>query len=214
MPFSRSLALGIVVGLVAAGIAGVALLGPATANHLPANKVSVSGSTVEVMSASFSPLAGGQSSEVVSLLSGTVRSSHLIDLLISATLECALWTDITTVGNNQSQAVATVKAWVEVDGEAVPVAGDDDGKVVFCNRDYKRVTTNFDDENAQIQTFLRTRAANSFNWFALDLGYGVHTIELKAQLETEVQGTGNAKAAVGKRTLVVEPEQLANDISV
>lgn len=195
-----------VLGLVAA-----ASLGPALATHQPANKISVSGSTVELMSTDFSPLAAGQTSEVVQLLSSTMRTSGAVDLLFRATLECALWTDITTVGNDEARAYASVKAWVEVDGQAVAVDGDD-GKVVFCNRDYHRVTSMFDDENATIEDYLRTRSANAFNWFAFNVGPGFHTITLMAQLETEVEGTGNAVAAVGKRTLIVEPEFLADHL--
>lgn len=197
-------------------VTAFAVVGPATATHQPANKMSVSGSAVEVMSTGFSPLA--TTSEVVTLLTGKIKTSAPTDLIFRATMECALWTDITTVGNDESQAIATVKAWVEIDGVPVRVSSDDTGaeagKVVFCNRDYKRVTSMWDDENATIEDYLRTRTANAFNWILVNAGSGTHIIELKGSLETEVNGTGNAKAAVGKRTLIVEPEKLANDVSL
>lgn len=181
-----------------------------------ANKMHATGSALEIMSA---PLTEGSASETVTLLSGTIKTSSPKDLIFRLTAECALWTDVTTVGNDDSQAIATVKVWVEMDGEVIPVAdddtGEDAGKVVLCNRAYRRVTTMFDDENATIETYLSTRSANGFNWFTFDAGSfpSPHLIEVKAQLETQVDGMGMAKAAVGKRTLIVEPTSIANDAS-
>ena len=205
-----------------AAVCGAALValamtfGPAAvATHQPANTMSIAGSGVEVMG---TPLAEGSSSEEVTLLSGRIRTSAPTDLIIRVTSECALWTDATTVGNDESQAVAALKVWVEIDGRPVPVAADDSGedagKVVFCNRAYKRVTSLFDDEDATIKTYLSTRTANAFNWISLNLGNGVHTVVVKGQLEAQVTGTGEAKAAVGKRTLVIEPARLGNDVSL
>lgn len=179
-----------------------------------ANRMHATGSALEVMSA---PISSGSASEIVTLLTGTIKTSSPKDLVFRFTAECALWTDITTVGNDDSQAIATVKVWVEMDGNVIPVSsddtGDDAGKVVLCNRAYRRVTTMFDDENATIETYLATRSANGFNWFTFDAGSfpSPHVIELKAQLETQVDGTGMAKAAVGKRTLIVEPASIANE---
>jgi hypothetical protein len=85
--------------------------------------------------------------------------------------------------------------------------------VVFCNRLWRMNTTQFDDEDATIRTFLGTRTANAFNWIALNVGSGIHDIQVLAQLETQTQGTGEAMAGVGKRTLVVEPVKLAGDVS-
>ena len=72
-----------------------------------------------------------------------------------------------------------------------------------------------DDEDATLSLFLRTRSANAFNWVALghvgDAGTNVHTIEVKAALTVNVNESGAAAAAVGKRTLTVIPGKLAND---
>lgn len=189
----------------------------AAATHTPANKVFASGSTMEEMT---TQVGQGRSSSVRTLLSGRIKTSAPTDLIISVTAECALWTNITTIGNDQSEAIATVKVWVEIDGRALPVSADDSrepGKVVFCNRAFKMVTTDFDDEDSKIELFLKTRSANSFNWVALNVGSGptLHTIEVKAQLDSEVTTTaGEARAIVGKRTLVVFPEKLANDAEI
>lgn len=199
----------VVVGLVFAVYAG-----PAAADHEPADKVAVAGSALDILSA---PLVDGSSSETHTLLEASMRTSSPVDLIFQVTLECALWTDITTVGNDDSEAVATVTVWVEFDGEPVAVADDDTdspGEAVFCNRAFRRATSQFENENATIETFLRTRSANAFNWVHLDAGHGVHDIAVKARLDTQVTGVGEAKAGVGKRTLVVEPVRLSSHASV
>ena len=49
-----------------------------------------------------------------------------------------------------------------IDGQPVPVADEDDGRVTFCNRLYERETTLFDDEDATIRTYMATRQARSW----------------------------------------------------
>lgn len=117
-----------------------------------------------------------------------------------------------------------MKVWVEVDGMRAPVSSEEDpergdfGHAVLCNRASRIRVTDLDDEDATFEQFLRTRSTNAFQWVALDVGQvsprSVHTIAVRAQLEAQVTGVGDAKAAVGKRTLVVEPVKLANDITV
>lgn len=205
--------------------AGVLLLGllvllssigrsEAIATHKPADKVVASGSTVEVVSPA----------EEVTILSGILRSSAPSDLLLSVTSECAITTDVKTEGNDDQMAEGVVKVWVEIDGEAVGInniptsttsaEAQDDGKVVFCNRSYRRKTTLFDDEDATIETFFRTREANAFNWVALNVGNGTHEVAVKATLTETATNKATADAAVGNRTLVVEPAKLANDAGV
>lgn len=206
----RTRTLALAAGLaVAALLVAPAVFPAAEATHQPADKMAVAGSTLEVLS---KPLLGGEDTTTVELLTGTMKTSSPTDLILSVTLECALWTDITTVGNDESESVARVLVWVEIDGVPVGVSGEDDGKVVFCDRAYKRSTMDFDDEDARIESYLRTRSAHAFNWVDLNLGSGVHEIVVKGQLETAVTGTGMAQAAIGKRTLVVEPTKLANDV--
>lgn len=205
------------LGLAALGLVlAVTALDPAGASINAANKMAVRGGTIEIMSA---PLTEGASSEVHTLLAGTIKTSSPTDVIIQVTAECALWTGIATVGDDLSEAVASVKVWVEVDGVPVKVSSDDTedpGRVTFCNRAYKMETVNFDDDDAEIRQYLSTRTANSFNWIATNLGSAPspHTITVKGQIDSEVTGTGEAYAAIGKRTLVVEPVKLATDIVV
>ncbi len=183
---------------------------------LPANRMTASGSALEIMSA---PLTSGAASEVHEILRGSVRLSSPTDLILRVTAECALWTDISVTGDADSESIASVKVWAEIDGVAVPVAADDtgadSGKVVFCNRAFRMVTSGMD-ENQTIQTFLRTRSANAFNWFTEDVPDGagvIHSIVVKTQLESKVTGVGEAKAGIGKRTLIVEPVILGSTLN-
>ena len=204
-------------GLAYAGAAGtVLLLGfalvatlPAGADHVPANKVAVAGSTIEILT---TPITEGSTSQEALLLEATIRASQGIDLILQLTYECALWTDVGVIGNDQSEAVATVKSWVEIDGVAVPVTPDTEvSTVTLCNRAYGLQVLNADDEDQQIQQYLSTKASNAFNWAAVDLSEGLHDISVFGLLEAQVTGLGTAQAGIGSRTLIVEPVQLAGD---
>jgi hypothetical protein len=222
---------GLAVGTVLALVAVVAATNLATATHRPADKMAVAASTLEVLHATGSgaaPLPLGvplgldpldaESSVTVELLAGTLRTSSPTDLVFRVAAECALWTNVTTVGNDESEAFASVKVWVTLDGVPVSVGSGDTnepGKVVFCNRTYRVVTTEFDDEDATIQQFLATRSANGFSWVALNVGHGVHEVQAWAELTVNADDAmASAAAAVGKRTMLVEPEKLANDVTL
>ena len=177
----------------------------AEANHAPADKIGVSASTVEVLS---TPLVAGSSSQDVTLLSWTLKTSSPTDLSISVHAECGLWTDVQVIGGGNSSSNASVKVWVEVDGTPVSVSeqSGDDGKIVFCNRELR-----LDAAVPFLDLFQRSRSANAFQWMDLNVGAGFHTVEVKARLDSNVTGIGMAQAGVGRRTLIVEPVKLAND---
>ncbi|HEX9697231.1 MAG TPA: hypothetical protein VGB64_13075 [Actinomycetota bacterium] len=208
------------VSLVVAGLAAGALLFGgvfgAGATHQPADKVVAAGSTLEVM---------GPNAEVT-ILSATLRSSSPSDLVLSVTLECSIFTRLLTGpsdngGVSTATAAGTVLAWIEVDGQIVPVnsstAGSDRDKVTFCNRTYSRTVTDAEDplDGQDIEEdFIDTKAANSFNWVHLNVGSGIHEITVKATLAQETTGDATAEAAIGNRTLVVQPSKLANDATI
>jgi hypothetical protein len=204
--------------LVAAAIVVTALvfsaMGGAVANHQPANKVSVAASNIQTMETVA--LTGAQSN-IVELFNETLKTSAPEDLILQLTAECALVTNIVNVGNSDSQAIASVRVWMEIDGSPVIVASDGPGspaeqaQVVFCNRAFRMVITDLDDQDAQFRQYLQTRNANAFNWMALNVGSGIHNVVVKAQLEAAVTGAGEARAMIGKRSLVIEPTKLIND---
>ena len=190
-----------IAAVAIAGVLGFIASQGATANHEPADKVSASGSDVLVTNPG----------ETITLLSETMRTSTTADLVLQFTAECSIATDLTTVGNDTSSAEGIVRTWIEIDGVPVPVAGGDDGRITLCNQANHRDTSNFDDEDATIHTHLLTAAANGFNWLALNVGNGIHTIEVKATLTETATNNATADAAVGKRTLTIEPTHAAND---
>lgn len=61
---------------------------------------------------------------------------------------------------------------------------------------------------------MSTRQANAFNWLALNIGSGVHTLDVKAELTQEATDRAVAEAVIGNRTVIVEPTKLANDATI
>lgn len=188
-------------------------------SHKPANKAGVSSSTIEFMSGPLT--ANGSASVADSILGVEMRTSNPQDLVLQVTLECALWTQVATQGNGVSESTARVMVWVEMDGEPVKVSsdesGEDAGKVVFCDRTHRQSVVDLDDEDARIEQYLRTRTANAFNWIVVDAGSGVHDFVVHAELDTEVSSDASgamAEAGIGKRTLVIEPIHLPNDVTI
>lgn len=185
----------LLIGALASPLASV------RASGTPANKTAASGSTTEVV----------DPAEVVTLLSERIKTSKTVDLILSASAECAITTELTTTGNDEASAFGTVRMWVEIDGRPVPIstADTDAGRVVFCNRADQRETSLFDDEDATIETFQESRHATAFNWLALDVGAHEHLVELKAEFTKGSTGDATAKAAIGNRTLIIEPTRAA-----
>jgi hypothetical protein len=204
----------------------------AFATHTPADKVVASGSKV----VAFAPGTN------VTLLSSTLRTSKPSDLMLHVTLECSILTKLATNNDNPTaNASGTVRAWVEVDDKIVPINdvstppqdpaangdGDETDKVTFCNRTYERSVVDEEDplDGIDAETdYIDTKTANAFNWLRLNVGNGVHKIEVVADLaasgaantcsrDTTVQETCS-EAYVGNRTLIVEPAKLANDATI
>ena len=191
---------------------------PAGADHEPANKVAAAGSETEV----FEPGA------TLPVLSERVRVSSGADLILSATAECDILTELTTGGAgenaNSAGAFGQVRMYLTIDDKVVPVSSDDaseTGKVVFCNRAHNKTIT--DEESPEDGTdeeydMTRTRSANGFNWLALDTGFvydnpangqNILDIVLWAEFTETTVNRGVAEARVGHRTLIVEPTNVS-----
>lgn len=193
------------VGLFAAlaGVLAVSLL----LTNVGASAVQSTGGRVVVAASVVDVFGPG---EDVPLLSGTIKTSTPTDLIFSVTLECALTTNVTVTGTGASEALGVVRVWVEIDGSPVPVAaGDPDGKVVFCDRSHRMELLD-QHEDDQEALFAGTAAGHGFNWFALDVGNGTHSVVVKGELELMTDGAAEANASVGKRTLIVEPVMIAD----
>jgi hypothetical protein len=214
----------------------------APADHVPADKIVASGSGLEAFAVGSPTEGTGTNTDSRVIMSGIFRSSSPSDLVINVNLECALWTQTSTAsdeakeGVDSSETSAQVKVWVAIDDTVVPVAGDDandTGKVVFCGRAHRMDVDFFDDDGEgdtddqlTIKEFLRTRDSNSFQWLALNVGNGVHEIKVWGELQAAVDRfdapfgdhsdgvTTPARAAIGKRTMIVDPGKLANDAEI
>ena len=193
---------------VTTALVAVLAMGPlAQATHEPANKTSAAGSETEIV---------GANNDVL-LMSERVKTSKPEDLILQVTAECSIVTDITTTGTDMQEARGQVRVYVTIDGAPVPVSAEDtdNGRVVFCDRLERRETSlGSDDQSDTIRTFQNTRNANGFNWMALNVGSGVHTIEVRAEFQTNQTSSADAEAVVGNRTLIVEPTKAANDEAV
>jgi hypothetical protein len=199
-------------GAIAVALSAGYLAQGTYAAGIPANKVAASGSELEVVGAN----------DTVLLLSETVKINNPTDLIVSASAECSILTQVKTTGNEVAQAIGRVTVWVTIDGRPVPVSKEDSakGRVVFCDRVHEQeanFTADGDDDSDFVRSYLKTRSANSFEWLALNVGTeypgtsdNVHKVEMWAQFETQTAGEALAEAAVGNRTLILEPVKAAH----
>jgi hypothetical protein len=178
------------------------------ASSLPADKMTVT--------ASKTSISGPNTT--ATLMTARMKTSTPADLLLQVAAECTILSQITNTGSETQAYTAKIDVWVEVDGKPVPVvpgatgsgagsggpAGPDDGRVVFCNREFQR-TTVFDAQNESIKDVDNTTQANGFNWVALNVGNGIHTIEVKAHFVDTNGADTFAHGVVGGRTLIAEP---------
>lgn len=211
----RVSAAAIMLALVAGLLFWNTAMDNASADHMPANKLTASGSEMEVV--------GANQTQVI--LSELVKMPGPKDMVLSVTAECSILTALNTgPGDDMARAEGQVSMWIEIDGTVVPVSSDDvtdTGKVVFCNRVYQRTVTDGGDDDTE-SDFIDTRSANAFNWLALnardyddsDNGHNILEIELWAEFSTDTAGEATAEAIVGHRTMIVEPESVSNHESV
>lgn len=169
------------------------------------------------------------------ILSATFRTSKPEDLLISLSAECSILTDVVIAGSgtpgatDDQTAQGAVQVYLKLDDQIVsltdtsappqdPAAATPGDKVrdavTFCDRIHRRVVG--DSENAQdgidsSRDYQLTKQANAFNWVRLNAGSGIHTLEAWAVFTTSATTPSDAKAYIGKRTLIIEPTKLAND---
>jgi len=148
-------------------------------------------------------------------LSGQIKTSGVGDVLIGFSMECALWTatsNTVTKGGTKSTSTSSSRAAVNV---TVKVDGDiaEPGQVVYCDR-LQQVDLTFSSltevvtDQITLDIFLQTKNANHFNFYYLNPGSDVHTVEVF--VDSVVEGTdspivlANTRAVVGRRTLTIE----------
>lgn len=174
------------------------------------------------------------------IASASIKTSTPKDLVVMFSEECSLFTEVrlksgSTGSVSESQVRAAQSIWLEVDDVIVPIGGEDPtdvgyGKVTMCDRTYN-ISTNILDqiqklcsavgaidgvttcEESYFDSFIDTKDAHGWNWVVLNLGPGEHTVEVYSEFvdEENVIGEGTASVAVGKRSLIILPQNLSND---
>lgn len=215
----------------ALAISVLAAFGPlaaSSASSNAANKMVAQGSTkVYLCTNKVSPsafktctgTAGSSSKSTVTILSGTVKTSSTVTLVINVAMECSTVTNVSTKGSSTSTASAGVTVKVEVNGTAVPINPNTTGTkgtVTFCTRDLGLSTKNFGTTEI-IGITDSTEYANAFNWVDVTVPQGTNTVTLVASLHAQAKGTTTptltieAVAGIGGRTMIVTPAHTANN---
>ena len=211
--------------------------GPALAQNQPASKSAVQVSNLVLLSETSNSTAPGQ---WVDLLSVNLRTANQKDLLILASLECGLYGR--TIGRTRGGTTVDtlmgqsgVKIRVVVDGVTVA----EPGEVTLCKKTQTLSTqlaqaisactdVNLDGvvsipqectfTQQQLDLILDSMQANAFNFALTGLRSGVHRIQLQARIDINLASTTNtdveAKATVGKGTLIVEEVRLIKDADI
>jgi len=179
------------------------------------------------------------------VLANSIKTANQKDLFISASFEVGLYTDTLVKSklmvSDTSTAKADVKVRVVLDLGTGAERVVEPGEVVYGRRSQTlsatlegaisgclSVVTNLDGslgivlnqacvQPEVIDLILDTMDAASFNFVAVDVPQGVHTVSVQAQIKTSgtVQnGTFEAKALVGKGAVTVESVRLIKDPNV
>ncbi len=174
------------------------------------------------------------------VLSNQIKTSNQKDLFVGVSLECSLFTQTTVNSKNlipdTSVGQAEIKGRVLLDGKVV-----EPGDVVFARRTQTLTATlegaiggclvtvsNLDGSfsttvntncvtSETIGLILDSSEANTFNFVAVDVGQGLHTISVQAQIETigsAQTGQYQALGTVGKGSMTVESVRLIKDPNV
>jgi hypothetical protein len=203
-------------------------------NSQPSSKV-----TAKTANLTLLPKTSG-TGDWQTLLSNTIKTSNSTSLYIGASFEVGLFTQTLVSSKNMtsdtSVAQANVQVQVLVDGKVV-----EPGQVVYGRRTQTltatlegaiagclSIVTNPDGTQSivldptcvlpeTIELILDSMDAASFNFVALNVGVGVHTVSVQARIDTTGSAqTGSFKAmgTVGKGTMTVEAVRLIQDPNV
>lgn len=175
-------------------------------------------------------ILNGTSMGYTTIMSSQIRTSNLKDLIMDVSLECGLLTR-TKVSSKQgitdtASATASVQVRVLIDGKLAKP-----GEVIFCKRTQELSATlggimdQCTDSNGdgtilasectwdaeEIELMQDTMNASSFNFILDNLSSGSHRVDVQAKIDsgTTVQlGSADAKASIGKGSIVVEEIRL------
>jgi len=174
-------------------------------------------------------------SDWVTVLGNVIKTAQNKDMFISGSLEVGLFTQtlVRSKGMKKDTSTATVSIQVRalVDGEIVPpgvvtyaartqtLSATLEGAIAACltivtNADGSLSIVLDDDcvEPEVIELILSTLNAASFDFVAVDVPQGVHTVSLQARITSSgsaQEGSFSALGFVGKGTVIVESVRLA-----
>ena len=213
----------------------LAMTGFTSAQSPASNKAFFAKSTDQI---TLGAVSGNGYGPVVTLFDvpAAVKTSNGGALSATLSMESALWTynltnAIVNGGKASSSSRAAIKAWIEVDGEAM-----EPGMVVYADRlQATGLTVNLACQTSEpgetctvtgnilLELFQRTKSAQAFTFFAGPLSPVIHSVVAKAQglIECRANATvipcpagtldgyvdAQTMAAIGKATLVVEEQQ-------
>ncbi len=224
----------LVSSVLAFGLALACGIGTAHAQSQPSAKV-----TAKTANLTLVPKTSG-TSEWQTVLANTIKTANQKDLFIGASFEVGLFTDTLVNSKNMQKDTSTADAKVQVqvlvDGKVA-----EPGPVVFGRRIQTlsatlegaiagclTIVTNLDGSQSivvdpecvtpeTIELILETMDAATFNYVAVDVPQGVHTISVQARIETTGSaqtGSWSAFATVGKGSMTVESVRLIKDPNV
>jgi len=204
-----------IVAILSVSIVAIALSQSAVA--APANKTMIGSYHMEII-----PDTDGWET----IVAGKIKTSSPSDLIVSHNQECAIHTGLNLDDSfEMATSVIREDVRLVVDGQIVPATfgdpvtppddttGNDDktteGAITMCGRAYQ-IETNLlstvlelcgqHDECTETEIFfdsyIRTKQAHSWDWVVLNVGSGVHDIEIQAKLVKALEGmkTGSTKA--------------------
>jgi len=218
----------------------VAVLGTSTADAQSQPSAKVTAKTANLTLLPETTGTGGWQT----VLSNTIKTANQKDLFINASFEVGLFTQTLVSSKNMTKDTSTADANVQVqvllDGQPVQ-PGDKRAGVVYGRRTQTlsatlegaiagclSIVTNLDGSQsivldptcvlpATIELILDSMDAASFNFVAVDVPQGVHTITVQARIDTTGSAdTGSFKAmgTVGKGSMTVESVRLIKDPNV
>jgi hypothetical protein len=224
----------VIRGLLVSSLALVLALGTVNAQNQPSAKV-----TAKTADLILIPETTG-TGDWQTILANRIRTANQKDMFIGASLEVGLFTLTQTKSKNLTSDTSLARAEVQVralvDGRVA-----EPGVVTFGRRSQTlsatlegaiggclSIVTNLDGTLSivvdpdcvtpeTIELILDTLDAASFNFVAIDVPVGIHTVSLQARIRTGTsaqEGTATAMATVGKGSMTVESVRLIKNEDV
>jgi hypothetical protein len=207
---------------------------------LPSSKATLQVGNISVMSGRLGP--GNTETAWMDIMSSSIKTSQQKDLIMTASLECGLYTRTLvrskTGTPDTSSAAAGIEVRLLVDGGTPSQRIAEPGDVVFARRT-QELTATFQGlidgcltldrttgsiiidptcvRPEELELILDTMNANTFVFALDDLGSGVHTVKVQARMKlnnTVQTGEVEARATIGKGSCAVEEVRLIKGLDI